>query len=236
MALLVSDCPRCGTSSMTFDVMAELYTFTKNDWVRYYELFCVCRHCTRSTTFIVTLSDYDARDHFRETGSLVAWSESLNPYFGIEGFINIADMTSVEPPEHLPEHIAAAFSEAAVCLTVKCFNAAGAMFRLCVDLATRPLLPDPQDTTVAQPNNKQCRDLGLRLRWLFENDRLPSQLEELAKCIREDGNDGAHAGSLTKVDAEDLLDFTTTLLERLYTEPQRLALAEERRRARRSKE
>lgn len=234
MALLVTDCPRCGTSSMTFDVKAELYTRQDNNWVSYYELFCVCRHCRRSTAFVVSLSDYSARDHFEQEGRLVAWPESLNPYFQIEGFINIADMTSELPPEHVPEGIAAAFREAAVSLTVKCFNAAGAMFRLCVDLATRPLLPDPQDTTAAQPSSRQRRDLGLRLPWLFEHGLLPRQLEELAKCIREDGNDGAHVGSLKSVDAEDLLDFTTALLERLYTEPRRLALAEERRLGRRA--
>jgi hypothetical protein len=48
---------------------------------------------------------------------------------------------------------------------------------------------------------------------LFENDRLPVGLRELSACIREDGNDGAHAGTLTKEDAEDLLDFTHALLD-----------------------
>lgn len=106
------------------------------------------------------------------------------------------------------------------------------MFRLCIDLVTKPLLPD--DTNGAQPNSKTRRDLGLRLQWLFDNGRLPSSLRELAKCIREDANDGAHVGTLTPEDAEDLLDFTIAVLERLITEPRRLQLAEERRMARRS--
>jgi hypothetical protein len=50
---------------------------------------------------------------------------------------------------------------------------------------------------------------------------------------REDANDGAHVGNLSKEDAEDLLDFTTTLLERLGTEPKRLERAEARRKQRR---
>ena len=107
------------------------------------------------------------------------------------------------------------------------------MFRLCVDIATRPLLPEADDSDSLQPNARQRRDLGLRLPWLFENGLLPAALTELAKCIREDGNDGAHIGILNKSDADDLLDFTTALLERLYTEPRRLELAEERRKARR---
>ncbi len=66
-----------------------------------------------------------------------------------------------------------------------------------------------------------------------ENELLPIALKDLAQCIREDANDAAHTGNLDKADAEDVLDFTTVLLERLYTEPRRLELAEERRKARR---
>jgi hypothetical protein len=109
------------------------------------------------------------------------------------------------------------------------------MFRLCVDLTTRPLLPAQEDSTTPQPNSKQRRDLGLRLVWLFDHGKLPSDLRELAKCVREDANDAAHVGNLTKEDAEDLLDFTTALLERLITEPKKLELAEARRKARRAR-
>ena len=235
MALLVTDCPRCGSSSMTFDVVAELFTRVESTWVRLYEAFCVCRNCKRSTTFVLRLSDYDAQRIFEKEGSLVGYSDGLNRFFQIDGYINMLATAAVAPPEHVPRDIESAFREAAACLVVECFNAAGTMFRLCVDLATRPLLPDPQDTTITQPKEKQRRDLGLRLPWLFANNLLPRELAGLAGCIREDGNDGAHVGSLAKEDAEDLLDFTTALLERLYTEPKRLILAEERRAARRAR-
>ncbi|MBA3385446.1 MAG: DUF4145 domain-containing protein [Chthoniobacterales bacterium] len=77
------------------------------------------------------------------------------------------------------------------------------------------------------------RSLGLRLPWLFDHALLPGGLRDLSHCIKEDGNDGAHAGSLSREDAEDLLDFTRALLERLYTEPEKLRLAQERRAERR---
>ena len=108
------------------------------------------------------------------------------------------------------------------------------MFRLCVDIVTRPLLPDKADASVTQPNEQTRRDLGLRLHWMFDNKVLDPSLRDLAKCIREDANDGAHVGNLSKEDAEDLLDFTTMLLERLVTEPKRLEQAEARRRERRN--
>ena len=82
-------------------------------------------------------------------------------------------------------------------------------------------------------NSKTRRDLGLRLPWLFANGMLPDDVEDLSSCIREDGNDGAHAGTLTQEDADDLLDFTVALLERVYTEPKRLDEAKRRRQERR---
>jgi len=56
----------------------------------------------------------------------------------------------------------------------------------------------------------------------------------LSAAIREDGNDGAHQGTLTKEDAEDLLDFAKALLERVFTEPEKIKLAEKRREQRRA--
>jgi hypothetical protein len=103
------------------------------------------------------------------------------------------------------------------------------MFRLCLDLATKDLLPDESDTSIDQPNRKQRRDLGLRVPWLITNGFLPEALGDLAGVVKEDGNDGAHAGNIGREDAEDLLDFTHVLLERLYTEPARIALAAARR-------
>jgi len=72
------------------------------------------------------------------------------------------------------------------------------------------------------------------LEWLFRNKLIAAELESLSACIREDGNDGAHAGTLSQTDAEDLQDFTFELLERMYTEPERLRLAKERRDQRRA--
>jgi integrase len=99
-------------------------------------------------------------------------------------------------------------------------------------LATKGMLPSDDDTQGL--TWKVRRDLGLRLPWLFNAGLVPESLRELSTCIKEDGNDGAHAGSLTSDDANDLLDFTSMLLERLYTEPERLRQASQRRSERRS--
>ena len=102
-------------------------------------------------------------------------------------------------PEHLPEDIEAAFKEGATCLSVGCYNAAGTMFRLCVDFATKSKLPDQDDNGL---NRSTRRSLGLRLAWLFDNGHLPIALRDLSAAVKEDGNDGAHAGTLSREETE----------------------------------
>jgi len=148
----------------------------------------------------------------------------------IEGYVSLKDAASRKPPDYLPETIDAVFREGAACLSIECANAAGTMFRLCVDLSTKSMFPKEE---VEGLNSKVRRDLGLRLQWLFNNKILPESMRELSSCVKDDGNDGAHEGTLKKEDAEDLLDFTYALLERIYTEPERLRFVKERRLSRR---
>jgi hypothetical protein len=228
MAEILADCPRCGAGKVTFDVRGSnsLPKRPGSDWQERYEAFAVCRHCLRSTIFFLTLKDYGAKGIFVHDG-LTKHGGSLGHLFDVGGHLSLKDEVGIRPPDHLPPEVEAAFREGASCLAIKCFNAAGTMFRLCVDFATQELLP--LEGAAGAPNAKQRRDLGLRLQWLFDAKRLPEELHELAKCIKEDGNDGAHRGTLTEADAEDLLDFTVHLLERRYTLPKRVDLANLRR-------
>lgn len=232
MAMLVADCPRCGSKSMTFDVRGDIGTVIKYDWQRHFEAFCICRRCHRSTVFVSAQRQYDERDLWARNAPS-AHQGSLNLSFETEGFICLKDFGAAPTPEHVPEPIATAFHEGAVSVVVGNWNAAGTMFRLAIDLATKPMLP-PDD--VDGLNKKVRRDLGLRLPWLFDHGRLPNDLRDLSSCVHQDGNDGAHAGTLRQHDAQDLLDFTTALLERICTEQERLRLAKDRREKRRSGE
>lgn len=230
MSELVADCPRCGASRITFDLTSQTGVVeVRYDWQHWYEAFCICRHCGHGTIFFLSEAGINEGKVVRNIG-LAKIEGAVNRFVRMEGFVSRKDEAGIPPPEHVSPEIAAVFSEGATCLAVGCFNAAGTMFRLCVDLATRPLLPAGDDDG---PNARVRRDLGLRLPWLFDHGLLPEALRELSTCIREDGNDGAHQGTLRKEDAADLLDFTTALLVRLYTEQERLRLARERREKRR---
>lgn len=231
MTTLVGDCPRCGTSHITFDVRGfVVLNEIEYNWRRFAEAFCECRHCARTTTFRVAQRKPDHQIVFAHDQWRVE-SRSLNTFVEIERVITLRDRAGQRPPDHVPDDIAGAFQQGATCVAVECWDAAGAMFRKALDLATRPLLPAEETPGL---NHRIRRDLGLRLPWLFDNGKLPADLRELANCIREDGNDAAHSGSLSKADALDLLDFAQALLQRLYTEPAKLKEAELRRTSRRA--
>ena len=229
MPLLVANCPRCGAKEHTFDVLSFTAVDLKHGWQEWYETFCRCRACKRTTIFVLSQSLQSDPEMFRRRG-LMNHDDSLNNYCEIISFINYSDLGSVDPPEHLPDEVKTAFEEASRSHTIGCWNAAGCMFRTCIDLATRNLLPIEETSGL---NQYTRRNLAPRLTWLFENGILPSNLSDLSSCVREDGNDAAHMASLGKEDAEDLLDFTVALLERIYTEPKKVEIALERRHERR---
>lgn len=230
MSELVANCPRCGSKKITFDLSSDTLIGNQYTWQNWYEAFCICRHCGRSTVFVLSEKGINEAKIVRQNG-LSKVSGAVNHLVNTENYISLKDASSISPPDHLPKEIQAVFAEGTTCIAVGCYNAAGAMFRLCIDIATKSLLPATDDNGL---NSKIRRSLGLRLPWMFDQGILPAAIKELSACIKEDGNDGAHDGSLKKDDAEDLLDFTFALLERMYTEPERLRLAKERREARRS--
>lgn len=159
--------------------------------------------------------------------SITKSGRHVNELFEVKGYVSLKDQDHRHPPEFLPENVNAAFVEAMKCLTISCYNASSTMFRLALDLATEPLLPTEGEGD--GPTQFQRRNLGPRLGWLFDNGHLPKSLEELAECVREDGNDGAHRGIVSEADAKDLEDFARALFERLFTEPERIRQAEARR-------
>lgn len=230
MPQYIANCPRCGSQRMTFDVHAGHTVGQEHGWMNHYEICSRCRHCHRYTLFVVTDNHETDYRHFHEIG-LMNYANALNDYVRHRGYISLKDEATVAPPEHVPEAIAAIFREGATCEAVQCFNAACGMYRLCVDLTTKSLLP-PEDAEDG-PNRAQREKLFDRLGWLFEKRRLPPTLEELSHCIRQDGNDAAHDGTVGEDEAADLQDFTLHLLENVYTAPEKLRLAKERRDARR---
>lgn len=233
MPTIVHDCPRCGSKRGTFDVLAQIDVearYGNASWQTNHEIYSRCRHCHVGTTFVLMLTEYAI---IGRGISKDFWSSdvSLNDFFEVQTYISLKDASGVECPEHLPEEVEEAFLEAAACFSIACHNAACAMLRLSIELATKALIPT--DSEPGGPSPKQRASLAGRLAWLFESGGLALDLKDLAGCIRENGNDSVHNGNLTHADAHDMLDFAVALLRRVYTEPERIALAKIRREERR---
>src|ERR1700704_576789 len=103
MAELVSDCSRCGATRITFDLTAANYFQTKHGWQRWHEGFGVCRLCGRATIFV--LSQRDPKDERAIERGVANLTPSVNLFMNVEGFVNIKDVATVPPPEHLPDDI-----------------------------------------------------------------------------------------------------------------------------------
>ena len=224
MPELVTDCPRCRAQRITFDVYADTFVGVGTAGNRQYEVFCVCRGCRRATIFMLEEKDHITARQLRARLTQDQSVAAIRPSASVDSFhllrhISPADVDTAPPPEKLPSDIEGAFREATKCAAVACYNAAGAMFRLCLDLATKGV---------------KGKNLAARLEALCEKKQFSPELRELGSAVRLHGNDAAHDGSLDEEAVEDLEAFATRFLTQLYTEPARLRAANERREMRRS--
>lgn len=216
---------------ITLDIKAAVLSEVGFLTNRSFEIAVSCRHCSRLSLMHVRSKRVPTSDDIVTSDGFMKIANDIHSFYEFEKSITIADTLTEAAPAHLPPEIERSFTEGVKCLSIGCFNAAGAMFRLCLDLATKTKLPDSDTDGLTS----HVRDrLALRLKWLFDNNHLPASLCALSKTIKDYGNDAAHDGTLTKEDAEDIYDFTKALLENLYTQPQRIKDAEIRRKKRRA--
>ena len=231
-----ADCNRCGAQKATFEVY-WLNAIAKDlRGVTTFDLSGSCRSCGRSNTMSVRHGSYAAIHNTHDLRSIMNSVANLNDILILNAFLNVSDLYVPDVPDFVEGDLRQIYKEGRLSLVVGNYNAAASMFRLCVDLLTRPLLPDTGDAAKPQPSGKERKDVAPRLRWLLSNRILDQGLADLADCIREDGNDASHHGDVrTREEAEDVADFCRILLERLVTEPKRMEVARERREERRDR-
>ncbi len=242
----VFDCPSCNAKHSTFDVKGWANPIKRSDGNIIFELFSVCRSCKMSIVVAASINDdiknsaiFNIAD--KGTKSNAALIDSMQKilaenerdlalYFSNFEYFPVIP-TGLLPPEHIPENLKNIFNEATKCFSLSCYNASGAMFRLCLDITTKHLLETNQHL---DPSSNDRRSIHNRLTWIFNHKVLPRGLEDLSRCIKDDGNDAAHDGNLGKIEAEDLLDFTYELLNNVYTQPERIKISKSRREQRKA--
>ncbi|VXA54688.1 conserved hypothetical protein [Acinetobacter proteolyticus] len=238
MSTFVFDCPSCSAKNSTFDVYGGRPMPLAPNFCNW-SIFSTCRACKNSCCISAELNAesssriqnayYEDKLRISYMRDILNSNDDLSSKFDSFYYTPVLPNSEL-PPEHLPLEIEAIFKEAAKCFSIGCFNAAGAMFRLCLDSVTKKIIEQNENL---KPTSNDKKTIHSRLMWIFSNNVLPSSLEELSRCIKDDGNDAAHDGTLSKEDTSDLLDFTAILLERIYTEPARIEIANQRRKARR---
>jgi hypothetical protein len=222
MPMLMLDCGRCGAQEMTHDVRAATSYYEAGHC---YEYTVQCRACFKSSVWQVG-----------KMGGHPDPTDLLQHNYTINKIVHVIALakpraTALPAPEYTPPELKLIFDEGAQCLAIGAWNASSAMFRKIVDQISKDKMnaaPNPP------PDNRTRFNLKPRLKWLFDNNLLPKEVESLADSIREDANDGVHNVPLGEADALDVQDFTVELLETLYTLPGRLREAEARRAQRRT--
>lgn len=208
MAFIVRDCVRCGVKSIQHLVVGDV-KMDGNRW----ELAAACADCRQLSVW-----GWGSNNNQRPSaydGNVGATGHSwLN-----DEPARIAT-TAIDLSDHIPERIADLFREANECRQMTWYEAAGAMYRKTVDVATKHIYST--DPRLAE--KKPADALRVRIKSLGEMKILEPDIVELADVAALDGNDATHdVDPYTADEAEALEDLTMDLLDRLFVRPARLA-------------
>ncbi|MGO4338991.1 DUF4145 domain-containing protein [Labrys sp. KB_33_2] len=123
------------------------------------------------------------------------------------------------PPASLSKRVEEIFREACSCRAKGFAEAAGAMFRKTIDVATKEIYDTDARLTGVKPNQAARQ----RIKEMAAAGVVDAELADLADIQLLDGNDAVHdVDPYTPSEAEELEGLTRELLERLFSRPARL--------------
>lgn len=208
MSLMTLDCPHCPVTNGQFQsVVATLRPRTSHVWTTVY----VCNACTGAVAAKiegVTPGKAPSPHEFpldpRESGLYV-----VGPIYP-EAKASVA-------PAHTPDAIARAYLQALSNIRMGNWDAAGAMARKSVEVATKSLL-GLSDVDAARSRT----DLNGRINKLEVDRRITPDLKDWAHAIRLDGNRAVH-GEFTEDEAKEIVSFAELFLIYVFQLPGMLA-------------
>jgi hypothetical protein len=208
MAFIVRDCVRCGVKNIQLMVVGEVQR-TARTW----EFAAACTDCKQ-----LSIWSYDV-------GSGVSPQKQNGNVAGVPG-VSVPNTptriatAAIDLSHHIPDRIAGLFREANECRQMTWYEAAGAMYRKTVDVATKHIYA----TDERLADRKPADALRVRIRSLGDMRILDEEIAELADVAALDGNDATHdVDPYTAEEAEALEDLTMDLMDRLFVRPARLA-------------
>ena len=214
--LLTRDCPFCGTRSVAFRCVGKHLQPRIVDRPRELDLLLACGNCERAILACGKLSqgylesiynDADRGDRYGQLDEQLIEFTSLYP-----------DSTIGGAPQHTPDRVANLFQQATSNLSNRNWDAAGAMARKTLDVATKVVARE----RVVENERDQVLGLWLkkRVERLAELGLLTADIAALAGMIKDGGDDASHdEDPYTEDEAERLIEFTEVLLTYVFTIP-----------------
>jgi hypothetical protein len=200
----VDTCPHCRTESVAMSYLATSAPRKSDPTVVFRcnacnQLVCVA---TRNPSHLhnwITQSNGEFHNECRSQGGAIT---AVYP-----------KAKRLEAPEHISPTVQRAFLQGADNASRKQSDAAAAMYRKALDVATKEL-----DSGLAGKN------LAPRIDALHKAGKLTDDLKEWAHLIRLDGNQGAHdEEELSEEDVAQLASFTELFLTYTFTLPAQVA-------------
>ncbi|MCH4548248.1 DUF4145 domain-containing protein [Rhizobium changzhiense] len=213
MGFFVRDCVRCGTRNVVHHIHGE--SVVRKHSQNHHELVGACADCRQYSVYVWYAPTGGQPEAASYNGNVADFpGQRLS-----EEAVRIAT-TAVELSEFIPERIANLFREANECRQMTWYEAAGAMYRKTLDVATKHIYAHDSRLIDRQP----AQALRVRIKSLGEMKILDDDIVELADVAALDGNDATHdVDPYTKDEAEALEDLTFDLLERLFVRPAKIA-------------
>jgi hypothetical protein len=204
MGFLIRDCARCGVKSVQMIAAGHVQFDDVNS-----EVFVFCQSCRRGSIY-----------QGQPQGKPAEQSGLLDKSRSYHHDPVVVEFTPPPIPPSVPDRVADLFREAAISRRAHRYEAAGAIFRKTIDVASKHLYA----TDERLKDRKPADALRSRLKALGEMKILDEEIVDLADVAALDGNDAVHdIDPYTAAEAEALEDLTADLLDRLFVRPAKLA-------------
>lgn len=198
------DCPHCLTRGAGFEARYQWHSQRSSQFAQLLAVCGVCKggmivlSCARASTHTEVI-----RQDTVYPGSSFIIEETWPKFLG-------------ECPAHVPTNVESFYNQGLENLATGRWDAAGAMFRKSLDVATKKIAPNKRDKT-----------LYARINELVTEGLLTEAMGEWSHEIRLDGNDAVHDEEPeTEADAHVMHRFAEALLTYSFTLP---AMVEENR-------
>ena len=197
MANIVTTCPHCGTRHVAFPIK---WAAPADINARFWNCAATCGSCGGPVCFRVRNRSQVSSSPEKHNGVLDdSWV--LGPVW--------PSISDSQAPKHTPPAVARRFIEGENAFKGGSWNAAVAMYRSALDIATKAIEGVPAKETFYK-----------RTVWLNENHLITPAMRDWADHVRIEGNEALHdPDDFTEEDAEPLRLFTETFLRYMFELP-----------------